>query len=55
MIEEKGDENKQLYEQLEAFKEEFEETKQQHRNELRTLEAKSHESWVCKLRISGHF
>lgn len=46
MIEEKSDESRDLNERVEALKEEFEETKQQHRNEIRALEAKSHENWV---------
>lgn len=48
IIEEKDNVCKDLNERLEALKEEFEETKQQHRNEIRALEAKSHENWVSK-------
>lgn len=55
MLEEKAEENYQLQNQLEKFKEEFEETKQQHRNEIRALETKSHENWVSKaLQIHAH-
>jgi DNA polymerase III delta prime subunit len=46
MLEDRAEEIKQLNSQLEAFKGEFEETKQQHRNEIRALETKSHENWV---------
>ena len=48
MIEEKNDEVKDLSSRLENLKEEFEQTKLAHRNEIRTLEAKSHENWVLK-------
>lgn len=47
IIEENENVCKDLNERLEALKEEFEETKQQHRNEIRGLEAKGHENWVC--------
>jgi len=52
MIEEKGDENKELLQRLESCKDEFEELKAQHKNEIRALEAKSHESWVSEETIS---
>lgn len=46
IIEEKEHVNNDLNERLEALKDEFEETKQQHRNEIRTLEGNNHENWV---------
>jgi len=45
-IEEKNDSIRDLTERLEKLKQEFEETKLAHRNEIRALEAKSHETWV---------
>ncbi|ODN02572.1 Transport and Golgi organization protein 1, partial [Orchesella cincta] len=46
MIEEKENVCKDLNERLEALKAEYEDTKQQHRKEIRDLEAKDHEKWL---------
>lgn len=49
MIEEKEEWGRDLEERLEKLREEYEETKQQHRNEIRVQESKSHENWVRKV------
>lgn len=46
MLDASAEENQVLKNQLEEFKIEFEETKLQHRNEVRAQETKSHEHWV---------
>lgn len=48
MIEEKDNVCKDLSDRLEALRDELEETKQQHRNEIRAIEAKGHENWVSR-------
>jgi hypothetical protein len=50
MLEDKGEENRLLHNKFEEFKVEFEETKLQHRNEIRAMETKSHEHWVCHVK-----
>ncbi|OXA61669.1 transport and Golgi organization protein 1 [Folsomia candida] len=46
MLDASAEENQVLKNQLEEFKIEFEETKLQHRNEVRAQETKSHEHWL---------